>query len=159
MNTEFELRCPISPDLGYIRDLVRIHGRHHGLTGERLDDLVIAVNEAVTNVFDHGGRAGLITARGHEHGVTVEVLDTGGALTPEHLAAATVDPAGSHGFGLWIIQHLCDEVTVEQTELGSLLSLHMSGRPATVVRLDRQTDRQARHTRSTSRRAGSDPAS
>ncbi|MEV4174704.1 ATP-binding protein [Nonomuraea sp. NPDC049709] len=155
MNTEFELRCPIGPDLGYIRDLVRIHGQHHGLTGERLDDLAIAVNEAVTNVFDHGGRAGLITARDHEHGVTVEILDAGGGLTPEHLAAAIVDPAGNHGFGLWIIQHLCDEVAVEQTGLGSPLSLHMSGRPATVVLLDRS----ARHTRRDLRRAVSDPTS
>ncbi|MET7336968.1 ATP-binding protein [Nonomuraea sp. NPDC005650] len=131
----FELRCPISPDLGYIRDLVRIHGEHHGLTGEQSDDLALAVNEAVTNVLDHGGRAGLITARGHDHGVVVEILDTGGRLTLEQLAAATVDPTGSRGFGLWVIQRLCDEVTLEHTGLGSLLSLHFRVRPADVIPL------------------------
>jgi anti-sigma regulatory factor (Ser/Thr protein kinase) len=137
----FELRCPISPNLGYLRDLVRIHGQHHGLTGERLEDLVIAVNEAVTNVLDHGGRAGLITARGHQHGITVEVLDVGGRLTAEHLAAAAADPTGSSGFGLWVIQTLCDEVTLEHTGSGSLLSLHFHGRPAPVIPLRERTGR------------------
>ncbi|WP_052423111.1 ATP-binding protein [Nonomuraea candida] len=139
MSAEFELRCPISPDLGYIRGLVRLHGRHHGLSGERLDDLVTAVNEAVTNVLDHGGRAGLVTARAHEQGVSVEVLDIGGRLTSEHLRAARVDPAGASGFGLWIIQHLCDQVTLEQTGLGSLLRLHYHTRPAPATPPNRRT--------------------
>ncbi|MEV4172756.1 ATP-binding protein [Nonomuraea sp. NPDC049709] len=141
MSAEFELRCPVGPDLGYIRDLVRIHGQHHGLSGERLEDLVVTVNEAVTNVLDHGGRAGLVTARAHEHGITVEILDVGGRLTPEHLQAAHVDPTGTSGFGLWVIQHLCDQVTLEQTGLGSVLGLHFHGRPAPVIPLDRRTTR------------------
>ncbi|AQZ61943.1 Putative anti-sigma factor kinase [[Actinomadura] parvosata subsp. kistnae] len=141
MSAEFELRCPISPDLGYIRDLVELHGRHHGLSGERLEDLVVAVNEAVTNVLDHGGRAGVVTARVHEHGITVEISDVGGRLTPEHLKAAHVDPTGSRGFGLWIIQHLCDQVTLEQTDLGSVLGLHFHSTPAPT---DRQRRRAAR---------------
>ncbi|RVX41330.1 anti-sigma regulatory factor (Ser/Thr protein kinase) [Nonomuraea polychroma] len=143
MTAEFELRCSISPDLGYIRDLVRIHARYHGFTGERLEDLVVAVNEAVTNVLDHGGQAGLVTGRGHEHGITVEVLDIGGRLTPEDLAAATVDPTGSHGFGLWVIQHLCDEVTLEQTDLGPLLGLHMHGRSAPIIPLEGRLSRES----------------
>ncbi|GII03586.1 ATP-binding protein [Planobispora takensis] len=134
----FGLRCPIDPDLGYLRELVRLHGRHNGLTGERLEDLVLAVNEAITNVFDHGGRAGLITARGHAEGVTVEILDVGGRLTPEHLAAAHVNPTGGGGFGLWAILHLCDEVTLEQTRQGSVLGLHMHGRPAPIIPLERR---------------------
>ncbi|MEW1843353.1 ATP-binding protein [Nonomuraea angiospora] len=137
----FELRCPISFDLGYIRDLLRVHGEHHGLDGEQLDGLVLAVNEAVTNVFDHGGQAGLITARGHDHGVIVEILDIGGRLTPEHLAAATVDATGSRGFGLWLIQSLCDEVTLEHTGSGSLLTLHFHDRPTTVIPLGRRAGR------------------
>jgi serine/threonine-protein kinase RsbW len=135
MSGEFELRCPISPDLRYIRDLVCIHGRLHGLPDERLHDLALAVNEAVTNVLDHGGQAGLVTARGHDHGVTVEVLDVGGRLREEHLAAVMEDPTGERGFGLWAIQTLCDKVTLEQTALGSVLSLHFDGRPATVIPL------------------------
>ncbi|GGS98717.1 ATP-binding protein [Nonomuraea spiralis] len=125
MRVEFELRCPISADLAFIRDLVRIHGRHGGLAGERLEDLVLAVNEAVTNVLDHGGSAGLVTATRDAIGVCVEILDTAGRLSPDHLDAAGVDPTASHGFGLWVIQQLCDSVALEQTGLGSRLRLRM----------------------------------
>ncbi|MGN9837394.1 ATP-binding protein [Nonomuraea sp. H19] len=76
---ELEVRCPISPDLGLIRELVRIHGHHSGLRGHRLDDLVLAVNEAVTNVLDHGGKAGMVTSRRTRDGIAVEVLDRGAA--------------------------------------------------------------------------------
>ncbi|GAA3263018.1 ATP-binding protein [Nonomuraea helvata] len=139
----FELRCPISPDLRYIRELVRIHGEHHGLNGEQLEGLVLAVNEAVTNVLDHGGKAGRVTARGHEHGVIIEILDIGGRLTPEHLAAATVDPTGSRGFGLWVIQRLCDDVTLERTASGSVLSLYFRGRPAALLPLEHRAGRKS----------------
>ncbi|MDP4504092.1 ATP-binding protein [Nonomuraea turcica] len=134
MSVQFELRCPVSDDLGFIRDLVRVSGRHAGLTGERLDHLVLAVNEAVTNVLDHGGAVGLVTARGTHEGITVEILDIAGRLSAGHLATARIDPTGAHGFGLWVIQHLCDGVGLEQTGLGSLLSLHLRRNPTTGVR-------------------------
>ncbi|MFI7707454.1 ATP-binding protein [Nonomuraea sp. NPDC049480] len=129
MTEEFELRCPIGFDLGFIRDLVRVHAARGGLGGERADELVLAVNEAVTNVLDHGGQAGTITVRSNHEGVTVQILDTAGRLTHDRLAAVEVEPTRSHGFGLWVIQHLCDAVTLEQIVLGSLLTLHMQHRP------------------------------
>ncbi|MGW3341846.1 ATP-binding protein [Nonomuraea rubra] len=125
---EFELRCPITADLGLIRDLVRLHGRHSGLPDRRLEDLVLAVNEAVTNVLDHGGKAGLVTARAARGQIVVDVLDFGGRLTHDHLAAAELDRTATHGYGLWMIQHLCDEVALERSERGSLLSLRVRGR-------------------------------
>ncbi|MEV0822302.1 ATP-binding protein [Nonomuraea rubra] len=124
---EFELRCPITADLGLIRDLVRLHGRHSGLPDRRLEDLVLAVNEAVTNVLDHGGKAGLVTARAARGQIVVDVLDFGGLLTHDHLAAAELDRTATHGYGLWMIQHLCDEVALERSERGSLLSLRVRG--------------------------------
>ncbi len=148
MNVDFELCCPVSTDLGHIRDLVRIHGERGGLRGERLEDLVLAVNEAVTNVLDHGGAAGLITARGHSGGFTVEVADVAGRLTAEQVASARVDPTGSHGFGLWVIQHLCDEVTVVRTDTGSLLRMHMRLCSANGVGLDRRVTRGGQETQS-----------
>ncbi|MGW0801590.1 ATP-binding protein [Nonomuraea sp. NPDC002799] len=129
MSVEFELRCPISADLGFIRDLVRIHGHHCGLRGQRLDDLILAVNEAVANVLDHGGTAGQVTARGTGDAITVEILDIAGRLTGDHLAAAALDPISLRGVGLWVIRGLCDAVCLERTGLGSRLSLHMHGVP------------------------------
>jgi anti-sigma regulatory factor (Ser/Thr protein kinase) len=125
---EFELRCPITADLGLIRDLVRLHSRHSGLPDRRLEDLVLAVNEAVTNVLDHGGKAGIVTARATDGQVVVDVLDFAGLLTHDHLAAAELDHTASSGYGLWMIQHLCDEVVLERGERGSLLSLRVRDR-------------------------------
>ncbi|GIH79253.1 ATP-binding protein [Planobispora longispora] len=139
----FELRCPVSADLSAIRDLVNHCGRRGGLSGERLNDLVLAVNEAVTNVLDHGGREGLVIARTHSEGITVSISDTGGGLSAAHLAAARSDPSGARGFGLWVIQHLCDEVTVEQTGHGSVLHLHR--RPAPVPPLHPSAGRHEPH--------------
>jgi anti-sigma regulatory factor (Ser/Thr protein kinase) len=136
MQAEFELRCPISADLGFIRDLIRMYGHHSGLRDPRLDNLVLAVNEAVTNVLDHAGKGGLIIARTTSEAVTVDVLDTAGRLTDDHLTAArTLDQTATHGYGLWVIQHLCDAVHLEQTGLGSRLSLQMRLRPALRGRL------------------------
>ncbi|MFI7415713.1 ATP-binding protein [Nonomuraea sp. NPDC049684] len=128
MTLQFELQCPISTDLALIRDLIRVHGRHCGLPADRLEDLVVAVNEAVTNVLDHGGRTGMVTSRGGADGVIVEILDVAGRLTHEHLSSARLDPTASHGYGLWVIQQLCDEVVLEQTGLGSLLTLDLRTR-------------------------------
>ncbi|WP_187415060.1 ATP-binding protein [Nonomuraea sp. PA05] len=125
---EFELRCPITADLGLIRDLVRLHGRHSGLPDRRLEDLVLAVNEAVTNVLDHGGKSGVITARADAGHVVVDVLDFAGLLTQDHLTIGDLDRTASHGYGLWVIQHLCDEVVLERTDQGSLLSLRVRRR-------------------------------
>ncbi|MFB4273991.1 ATP-binding protein [Nonomuraea sp. MTCD27] len=140
MTFEFELRCPITADLGLMRDLVRIHGHHSGLPRGRLEDLVLAVNEAVTNVFDHGGGSGTLTARTAVGRIVVEILDVAGRLTRDHLASARVDPAGSHGYGLWVIQHLCDEVALEQTGHGSLLTLGVRHHPAVPHRPDQRPD-------------------
>ncbi|WP_052422481.1 ATP-binding protein [Nonomuraea candida] len=130
MDIECELRCPITADLGLVRSLLRIHAGHGELPLRRLEDLVLAVNEAVTNVLDHGGGAGTVTARTTGERIVVEILDVAGGLTHEHLAAAELDPTASHGYGLWMIQHLCDEVTLEQTAAGSLLTLAVHRHPA-----------------------------
>lgn len=132
MGMEPELRCPISTDLDAIRGLVRDHAGRGGLSGERLDNFVLAVNEAVTNVLDHGGGTGTVVARTDAGGVMVEIADEAGRLSAAHLAAAEHGRAHSagFGFGLWLIQHLCDRVELDQSPRGSRLRLHMSVRTA-----------------------------
>ncbi|MFI9594756.1 ATP-binding protein [Nonomuraea sp. NPDC052265] len=130
MAMEPELRRPISTDLDAIRRLVREHAGRGGLSGERLDNFVLAVNEAVTNVLDHGGGTGTVVARNDAGGVTVEIADDAGWLSAAHLAAAEHGRAHSagFGFGLWLIQHLCDHVELDQSPQGSRLRLQMSVR-------------------------------
>ncbi|MFB4273401.1 hypothetical protein [Nonomuraea sp. GTA35] len=58
------LRCEITRDLGVLRTRVRDHAAVAGLSGTRLDDLVVTVNEAAANVIEHGdGAAGVLARR------------------------------------------------------------------------------------------------
>ncbi|MFC7640456.1 ATP-binding protein [Streptosporangium lutulentum] len=52
------------------------------MTGTRRDDLLLAANEAVINVLEHGGGVGTVTFWHDEEGVSVEISDTVGLLTP-----------------------------------------------------------------------------
>ncbi|MCK2214806.1 ATP-binding protein [Actinomadura sp. ATCC 31491] len=119
MTAEYELRRPGGADLGYVRRLVRAHAEHSGLAPERVEDLVLAANEAATNVLDHGGGHGRIAVREHDGDLVVEITDAGGRLREEHLAAAD-------GSGLWVVRNLCDEVSVARNGAGSSLRLRMA---------------------------------
>lgn len=119
-----ELHCPIDDDLSGLRARLRAYAAAADLAGQRLDDLEIAVNEAVANVLDHAGGAGTLTARHDDQGITVEITDDAGTLTTEHLQL-TPDPTRPGGFGLWIIHKLCDQVSLDHPEGRSRLNLHM----------------------------------
>lgn len=127
MGEETALRCPITADLGLLRERVRAYAAEAGLSGTRLDDLIIAVNEAADNVLEHGGGGGTLTARADGDGVWVDVMDMVGTLTSAHLYrhGAEPPPPASRGYGLWIIRRLCDEVTVDQIGGRSRLRMHM----------------------------------
>jgi anti-sigma regulatory factor (Ser/Thr protein kinase) len=118
-----ELRCAIDDDLSGLRAYAAAY-----LAGQRLDDLEIAANEAAANVLDHAGGTGTLTARHDDHGITVEITDDAGTLTPEHLQL-TPDPTRPGGFGLWIINRLCDQVSLDHPEGRSRLILHMHHAP------------------------------
>ncbi|MGW3348866.1 ATP-binding protein [Nonomuraea rubra] len=128
MQAPFRLHCPITYDLALIRDLVRVYARHTKLPGTRVDHLVLAVNEAVTNVLDHGAGGGTVTAYTSPTSIIVEICDSAGRLRPEHLA--TVErlpspPADAGQLSLWLIHRLCDEVRLDHPDGHSRLRLRL----------------------------------
>ncbi len=119
---------PIDDDLSALRDRVLQHATLAGMGGERLDDLLIAVNEAVINVLEHGGGLGTVSVWHDNASITVDVVDTAGRLTPRHIPPRR--PAGTvRGFGLWLMSQLCDEFTIHQTTGGSRVRLRMCLHP------------------------------
>jgi anti-sigma regulatory factor (Ser/Thr protein kinase) len=92
-----ELRRDITRDLGVLRALVRDYAAVAGLSGTRLTDLVMAVNEVSANVLEHGGGTGSIFARCDSDGVWVEITDTAGTLRAEHLR---LEPGSQRVFDL-----------------------------------------------------------
>ena len=92
-----------------LRHVVASRVREAGLTGERLDDFVVAVNELLTNAVRHGGGLGRVSLWRQDRDLVCEVSDSGAGLT-EPRPLAHVRPAADQpgGWGLWLAQELTD---------------------------------------------------
>ncbi|GIH93239.1 ATP-binding protein [Planobispora siamensis] len=120
----------ITADLSTLRDRITDSAKRAGLRGRRLDDLLLATNEAVINVLEHGGGRGTVSLSHDGTDVHVEITDAMGRLSPldtrRHLPGADA----SRGFGLWLIGRLCDEFTISQHPGRSSVRLRMRIVPA-----------------------------
>jgi anti-sigma regulatory factor (Ser/Thr protein kinase) len=107
-------------DLAIARHFVAARARAAGLDGERLEDVVLAVNELVANSIRHAGGDGVVRAW-HDGGTFYcEVRDRGVIGDP---LAGRERPSGLHdgGRGLWIVNHLCDLVQVRSSAEGTVI--------------------------------------
>ncbi|MEU4829916.1 ATP-binding protein [Streptosporangium sp. NPDC023615] len=124
MTADHGQHWPIDEDLSALRERLHHHAVQAGMWGERLDDLLLATNEAVINVLEHGGGKGTLDIWRNETHLTVDVTDTVGVLAREHVPAQR--PTGTvRGFGLWLMTQLCDEFVIEQITEGSRVRLRM----------------------------------
>ncbi|WBB79366.1 ATP-binding protein [Micromonospora sp. WMMD882] len=97
-----------------LRHAVTSCGRAVGLTGQRLDDFVLAVNELITNAVRHGGGRGWLRLWQQADGLFCEVSDHGGGISAQRLndrSRPAPDTAG--GWGLWLARELSDTMRVE----------------------------------------------
>ncbi|WP_424533067.1 ATP-binding protein [Sphaerisporangium viridialbum] len=117
---------PITDDLSVLRGLVRNYAVEAGLSGVRLQDLVLAVNEAAANVLDHADGEGDVQAWYDDRFVTVEVRDCLGRLVPAHADAGNPGVATLRGRGLWLMRQLCDEVRITRDAQGSAVLLRQA---------------------------------
>jgi anti-sigma regulatory factor (Ser/Thr protein kinase) len=94
-----------------LRHSVMSCARTAGLSGDRLEDFVVAVNELMTNAVRHGGGSGRVTLWRAADAVVCEVTDRGGSRRPpERPTRPAADAAG--GWGLWLAGELTDEIGV-----------------------------------------------
>ena len=115
---------PIDEDLTALRERLFQHAAQAGMRGERLDDLLLAVNEAVINVLEHGGGDGTLSISQDETYLTVDVTDAAGHLDVRHIPRKR--PTGTvRGFGLWLMSQLCDEFTIQRIAGRSRVRLRM----------------------------------
>ena len=130
----------VSPSVA--RDKVRTWLRAHGWTAPRIDDLVLAINEAVSNSIEHGYGIGANDPAGDGtvelHGeitdrhVTFTVRDRGVWRTPVD------EPKSTRGQGIRLMRACVDEVTVEGTDEGTTVVL--TGRPLPAVQEPSRAD-------------------
>lgn len=103
-------------DLATIRQFVRGAAAAGGLAGAALEELIVAVDEAASNIIRHGhqGRPADITvivAHGPD-AVEVTLLDQGPAFDPDSAPPPNTDlPLGQRpfgGMGVQLMRELCD---------------------------------------------------
>ena len=111
---------PLAARLAGARQEVTTWAAGVGLSGDLVDDLVLAAHEALANVADHAYPGGVGEAWLHltrtRHTVEVDVRDHGRWRPPP------VEP-GRRGHGLKIIRALADSVEVRHDGTGTLVRM------------------------------------
>lgn len=105
------------------RGLVRRRALEAGLD-ERADDLVIAVNEVLSNSLHHAHESGVLRIWTEPDGLVCEVRDNGHILGP---LTGREEPALGQvgGHGIWLVNLVCDLVQVRSSAAGSAVRMKM----------------------------------
>jgi anti-sigma regulatory factor (Ser/Thr protein kinase) len=95
-----------------------------GLTPERREDLVLAVNELATNSILHAGGTGTLAIWETAAALVCEVTDAGRLADP--LAGRALPEPGQIGhLGLWLVNQVCDLVEQRTLPHGNLVRVWM----------------------------------
>lgn len=113
--------------LAAARDAVSRFASAHGLSGDRLNDLVLATNELTINAVRHGGGRGLLRLWHDEGTVWCQVRDDGPGI-PDSVTSRS--PAGgppSHtaldGRGLWLVDQMTARTIIQTGPGGTTITI------------------------------------
>lgn len=116
------------------REIAAVRSAVHRLAagngfGDRADDLVLALDEAIANAQEHG-RPPIRVAAWADGRMVVEVSDVGGGFD-QHSVWSTHPPArhGRRGRGLWIMRQLTDAVAITVKDGCTSVRLELSRDP------------------------------
>lgn len=110
--------------LSALRGFIEGRATKAGLDDERVDDLVYAVNEVVTNSICHGEGRARVSFWTEGAAVACEVRDRGWIRDP--LAGRVApDPNRVNGRGLWLVNQLCDLVQLRSSPAGTTVRLRI----------------------------------
>lgn len=109
--------------LATTRDALRIWLQRNDIGAEQVQDLLVAVGEAIANSIEHGhrgGRAGSVTLTGTAHGarVHIRIVDTGEWKPAEEV------PHPTRGRGLKLMRALTEDVAIHSDSLGTTVDMH-----------------------------------
>lgn len=111
-------------DLASVRARVSSRAAQARLAGDCAEDLVLAINELVTNSVQYGAGGGQLLIWQETEALLCEVRDSGriedplvGRMRPKR------DQSG--GRGLWLVNQLCDLVQIRVTPAGTVVRVHM----------------------------------
>jgi anti-sigma regulatory factor (Ser/Thr protein kinase) len=108
-----------------VRRRVAAAARQLGMTPDRYEPFVVAVNEIVINAIRHGGGHAdvmIVAGRGE---LVVEVRDHGAGL-PEGTGSHLPPPTQPGGRGLWLVQQLCPDTRFATGPAGTTVRLALA---------------------------------
>lgn len=106
-----------------VRRFVHMDAAGQGMSPQRIDDLVLVVNELAANSIRHGGGSGVLKMWREGDYVVCEVSDRGRIDKP--LAGRERPVADQEGgFGLWLVNQLSDLVQLRTFDIGSVARIH-----------------------------------
>jgi anti-sigma regulatory factor (Ser/Thr protein kinase) len=119
----FELRFD-SQRLAEVRSHARAHAIVAGLSDERTSDLVLAVSEIATNSIRHATGSGLVRIWTETDALVCEIRDEGRIELPL-LGRQRPQPDAGGGYGVWLVNQLCDLVQVRTYPSGNVIRMYM----------------------------------
>ncbi len=112
-------------DLQPVRELAGRYAEVAGLPPDRAADLVVAVGELAANTLAHTPGAGTVRLWQTSDGFVCEIADQGWIKDP---LAGRLRPAtdGHGGYGLWVVNQVCDLVETRTGPGGTTTRCHTS---------------------------------
>jgi anti-sigma regulatory factor (Ser/Thr protein kinase) len=113
-------------DLAHVRRFVEDRVATTGLDEVRLQDLLLAASEVATNTIVHAGSSGLLRVwkEGRGKNIVCDVSD-GGHVSDLLAGRIGPYPLAMHGWGLWMVNQVCDLVELRSGDWGTTVRLHM----------------------------------
>ncbi|PRX98830.1 sensor histidine kinase [Allonocardiopsis opalescens] len=112
-------------DLPELRRLVTSRAERWGISGDRIDDLVLAVSELAANSVEHAGGGGTLRLWRDGGGLVCEVRD-GGRFADPLAGRIPPPPTRPRGRGLLLVHHLCDLVRLHADARGTTIQIHIA---------------------------------
>jgi anti-sigma regulatory factor (Ser/Thr protein kinase) len=112
-------------DLAAVRELVRKCAKDAGLADDRVTDLIIAVGEVIANTVQHVKAPGTLDIWHDADEIACQVTDVGFISDP--LAGSRAPDLGATtGYGLWLVNQVCDRVDLHSDKTGTTIRMHMN---------------------------------
>jgi DNA-binding GntR family transcriptional regulator/anti-sigma regulatory factor (Ser/Thr protein kinase) len=117
---------PVTRDLRGVRRFVLEQAHRAGVSGKRLEDALLAVQEVAANAIVHGAGEGSVRTWVNDGELVFEVRDEGMGIADPLVAHLTPDPSvTAEPRGLWIARLLCDLVELRSPNGGLVVRLHI----------------------------------
>ncbi len=114
-------------ELAVLRGRVAHHAARAGVTGGRLEDFVLAVNELASNALRHGGGAGRVRLWVAQGAVRCEISDRGPGIPAQQIHADDPpSPLATGGRGIWLARQLCDRLTIASGRYGTTVQVDIA---------------------------------